>query len=183
MITLDATNGTINLGSSGKISGNAEFDGTVTKTAHPAFRAGCNSDISLSGNQTVAWQDVTSTGHFNIGGHYNTSNGAFTAPVEGIYNFYVAMIWKNMNDGEDMHDAFYLYYNTSGGASGGSLVNYDIRRAEYVAGTTGSGGYYSAFSTCMLNMAANSSVYVRNRVALTLTGNTNFCYWQGYLIG
>ena len=158
--------------------------GYVTKPHQPAFRAGCSSDLNPGANGTIIFQDVTTTGsHFNVGGHYSTTTGAFTAPVAGIYNFYTQILWESMNNGEDMHDAIFIMYNTSGGGTGGNLVSYDARRAEYVAGTTGNSGYYGAFTTVMVNMVAGSSVYVRNKNNLTVHGNRNFTYFQGYLIG
>ena len=158
--------------------------GVVTKPNHPCFRAGCSSDLNPGGNGTIIFQDVTTTGsHFNVGGHYSTTTGAFTAPVAGVYNFYTQVLWESMNNGEDMHDAIYVMYNSSGGGTGGSLVSYDARRAEYVAGTTGNSGYYGAFTTVMVNMVAGGSVYVRNRKNLTVHGNRNFTFFQGYLIG
>ena len=158
--------------------------GVVTKPYQPAFRAGCSSDLNPGGAGTIIFQDVTTTGsHFNVGGYYSTTTGAFTAPVAGIYNFYTQVLWEGINNGEDMHDAIFVMYNPSGGGTGGSLVSYDARRAEYVNGTTGNSGYYGAFTTVMVNMAAGGSCYVRNKNNFTVHGNRNFTYFQGYLIG
>ena len=88
-----------------------------------------------------------------------------------------------MPDGQDMADAIMLYYNSSGGASGGTLVSYDARRAEYIQNETGNAGYYGAFTTLLFYMAANSSIYVRNARSLTVHGNANFTFFQGYLVG
>ena len=83
-----------------------------------------------------------------------------------------------------MDDAFYIYYNSSGGASGGTLVSYDARRAEYIANETGNAGYYGAHSSVMVAMAAGGSVYIRNnRGSIVVHGNANFTFFQGYLIG
>ena len=60
--------------------------GRVTMPYQPAFRATSdNNSQSLTNNVTaVAVFDVAET---NIGGHYNTANGKFTAPVSGFYSF------------------------------------------------------------------------------------------------
>ena len=158
--------------------------GVVTKPNHPCFRAGCSSDLNPGANGTIIFQDVTTTGsHFNVGGHYSTSTGAFTAPVAGVYNFYTQILWESLNNGEAMDDAIYVMYDSSGGSTGGSVVSYDARRAEYIANETGNSGYYGAFTTVMVNMVAGGSVYVRNRKNLTVHGNRNFTFFQGYLIG
>jgi len=158
--------------------------GYVTKPSyHPAFRAGRSSDSNPGANGTIVFNYVSSPTHFNQGGHYSNSTGAFTAPIAGIYNFYTQVLWENVPDGQNMADAIMLYYNSSGGASGGTLVSYDARRAEYIANETGNTGYYGAFTTLLLYMAANSSIYVRNNYNLTVHGNANFTYFQGYLVG
>ena len=83
-----------------------------------------------------------------------------------------------------MDDAFYVMYNSSGGASGGTLVSYDARRAEYIANETGNAGYYGAHTSIMVAMAAGGSVYIRNnRGSIVVHGNANFSFFQGYLIG
>ena len=158
--------------------------GIVTKPSyHPAFRAGRSSDVNPGANGTVVFNYVSSPTHFNQGGHYSNSTGAFTAPIAGIYNFYTQVLWENVPDGQDMADAIMLYYNSSGGASGGTLVSYDARRAEYIQNETGNAGYYGAFTTLLFYMAANSSIYVRNARNLTIHGNANFTFFQGYLVG
>ena len=59
-------------------------DGRVLKPLTPAFR--CH---RTAGNYTsttvIVWNVVT----YNQGGHYNSSNGRFTAPVTGVYQFNV----------------------------------------------------------------------------------------------
>ena len=163
-----------------KISAN----GIVTKPSyHPAFRAGRSSDVNPGANGTIVFNYVSNPTHFNQGGHYSNSTGAFTAPVAGIYNFYTQVLWENVPNGENMADAIMLYYNSSGGASGGVLVSYDARRAEYIQNETGNAGYYGAHTTLLLYMAANSSIYVRNLKNLTVHGNANFTFFQGYLVG
>lgn len=56
--------------------------GRVTMPYQPSFRAYNFVPISAS-TGIIVWQ---TTAH-NVGNHYNTSNGAFTAPVNGTYHF------------------------------------------------------------------------------------------------
>ena len=159
-------------------------DGVVTKPAQPSFRVGRSTDITPGSQSTIVFNYVANPTHFNQGGHYNNSTGAFTAPVAGIYNFYCQVLWEGLSSGQNMDDAFYVMYNSSGGASGGTLVSYDARRAEYISNETGNAGYYGAHTSVMIPMAAGGSVYIRNnRGGLVVHGNKNFTFFQGYLIG
>ena len=154
-----------------------------TKANQPAFRAGRSTDVNPGANGTIVFNYVANPTHFNQGGYYDNSTGAFTAPVAGVYNFYTQVLWENVSSGQNMADCIMLYYNASGGASGGTLVSYDARRAEYIVNETGNAGYYGAHTTLLLYMAANSSIYVRNNYNLTVHGNANFTFFQGYLVG
>jgi hypothetical protein len=149
--------------------------GVVTKPSQPAFKAGRSSNYSAGANSTIIFNDTSGT-HFNIGGHYNTSTGVFTAPVAGVYIFSAVVIYQSIPGGTEMTDAFYIYKNST-------LAAYSFRRAEYEAGYTGTGGYYVDHANTLLELAANDTVSIRNNRAFEIHGNSNYTYFYGYMLG
>ena len=67
--------------------------GRVTKPTNVSFMVKANSNQSYSSNTIFVPQSPVTTGVcHNIGGHFNTSNGEFTAPIAGRY-------WLSMDTG------------------------------------------------------------------------------------
>lgn len=151
-------------------------EGYVTTPSRPAFKAGRSGNYTPSQNTAIVFNDASSAQHFNIGGHYSTSSGRFTCPVAGLYFFHTVVIYgPSLPEGQNMADAFSILRN-------GALVAYAHRRAEYINGTTGSGGYFVEHATVVLNCAANQYVEVNSK-AFPVHGNTHYTYFTGYLIG
>ena len=60
-----------------------DSSGRVLTPSQPAFFAYPNTNTSLGANTTLVLPNT----QFNIGSHYSTSTGRFTAPVAGVYHF------------------------------------------------------------------------------------------------
>jgi hypothetical protein len=58
-------------------------EGYVTKPSQPYFKANLASGVRITGTGDVVFGAAV----HNNGNHYNTSNGRFTAPVNGLYWF------------------------------------------------------------------------------------------------
>ena len=69
---------------SGNTAMTIDNSGRVTTPARPSFAAYLSSTVSYG--SADAYQKITfDSTHHNVGGHYSTSTGKFTAPVTGIY--------------------------------------------------------------------------------------------------
>ena len=153
-------------------------DGYVTTPYQPAFKAGLSANTSVTSLTAIPFNTTSGDGRHNIGGHYNTSNGRFTAPVAGTYHFDVGLLYgPSIPNGTNFDDAAFLYLN-------GSLVAYDERRGEYVDGTTGNGGYYGTWIHNQLYMNSGDYVEVINYNRFSgIHGNSKFTWFAGFLIG
>tara|TARA_Y100001935_G_scaffold229968_1_gene209991 strand:+ start:1585 stop:2568 length:984 start_codon:yes stop_codon:yes gene_type:complete len=137
--------------------------GLVTKPNTPAFRV-----HRTAGNYTsttvIVWNVVT----YNQGGHYNSSNGRFTAPVTGVYQFNVM------------------------GSITGSPVNSSLHRASingsyqidvFPIGDDGA-AHISYANSFLLNLSANDYVEISSASGGNWYGTGNVHnHYSGFLVG
>ena len=155
-----------------KDNGDAVFGYRVTKPNQPSFSAYGNTGIS-NGGQLVVFPSI----RHNVGGHYSTSTGRFTAPVDGLYQFMFTSIGNDSNDTYRM----YLYLN------GSVIGDVHLRLDNKDSGTT----EYCTNGMYTYSLLLNTNDYVQIYVisdggtAWYGSGGTNNTYWQfhGYLIG
>jgi len=169
-------NGEVHITSgSDAVSIKIDGSGRVTKPLQPAFRAGRNSSYSPGAGSDIVFNTVTGGGKHNVGNHYNTSNGRFTAPVAGVYTFTAHVIWEGLSSGKNMADCFHIKIN-------GTNVGYSGRRGEYINGETGNNGYYTDFMTYQYTLAAGDYVTINNTFSETIHGNSNYTTFSGHLV-
>jgi hypothetical protein len=137
--------------------------GIVTKPNQPAFRA-CKDTGDTSSTGYIVWN----ASKINVGGHYSTSTGKFTAPVAGNYYFAVRAltasatqnnIWIGIkHNGNDVLQTYHSHINHSN-ISGEAIIT----------------------------MAANDYVQTYwGGTGMIHTGGTNhhiYSFFQGHLIG
>ena len=148
------------------------FTGAVRQKGNPVFIAYRTSTYSLTTSDT---EMVYTNERIDVGGNYNPSNGRFTAPVTGLYEFAYATIAHNSNTVY----RFQLKVN-------GSLP-YDPMKLELrihnVSSQYGTNGEY----VCYVNMTAGqyASVFARADTNVSCYGDSNFgyTYFRGRLVG
>ena len=81
-----------------------DASGRVTMPYQPAFDAGLTSGNVTTG--TILFNNV----RLNIGNHYSSSTGRFTAPISGLYEFY----WGGIKNATTAVTRAVLYRNGAG---------------------------------------------------------------------
>jgi len=143
-----------------------DSSGRVTTPARPSFRAKLSgSATTVSSGNDIVFDDVTSATHgcHNIGGHYSTSTGKFTAPIAGVYFF-----------------SFSVYRNNAADAEVNMFLG---SQAVGVAREKSDGASYDTMNlTTTLKLSASDEVKIRC-IDGTIYIDTNVHSFCGYLIG
>lgn len=143
----------------------AEFDslGRLTLPQQPAFTAIKADDGGQIASGAYIFNQVT----LNIGNHYNSTNGRFTAPITGTYYFITRLQLYGSISG-----AAAIYFTVNGSNTGsGDYQTYD----QVPNATTHSAPHHAA----LLYLTAGDYVQVQ-RSQPTRGMQSNFC---GYLVG
>jgi hypothetical protein len=143
-------------------------NGVVTKPSNPAFRAyySVNSTWTLSGGAIFNFNAT----EYNIGSCYNTSNGRFTAPVAGVYqfNFYTIVLGN------------YANASISFRKNGGALTSgYNVHFSPYYTSSMWSNVVY----TTSLYLNANDYVHMINNGGTTDFHGDDWSSFSGFLVG
>lgn len=130
---------TSNVMSDANIKARINSSGHLLMPNRPAFHAqGLNTVVN---NSICVWPTI----RFNIGGHYNATNGRFTAPVSGMYVFG----WTNI--GKDINDVYRWRFNVNGSNVGDLHLRQD---------TNASGSEYATNGMYTIPWSLNAGDYV-----------------------
>ncbi len=146
--------------------------GRVTKPSNPCFMVKADSTQSYSGNAIFVCNSPQTSGVcHNIGGHFNTSTGVFTAPIAGRY--YLSMDTGPQFLSSNPTDGWQITVEKNGS-------NSEVASLLFGGGENGYEDHIRADG--IFNLAANDTI--RWRMS-GYGGTMNFVgtKFQGYLVG
>jgi hypothetical protein len=142
-----------------------DASGRVTKPYQPVF-----SVTRSDGDIATASVHVGNVVLANVGSHYNTSNGRFTAPVTGVYAFHCYFMAAGASNDTAISAQFF-----KNGSGLNNSVPYTRASGESFAGMAGH---------VIISLTASDYVELRNSGANNLYGTgTGHNAFSGYLIG
>jgi len=142
-----------------------DSSGRLLTPTRPSFKAKTSATVAFGVNTDIVFNDVTSSGYglHNVGGHYNTSTGIFTAPIDGVYFFQFQVSQQSTSDTEVL-----LYLGTQ-----------DVGFARNFS----DGANYDSLSCCQ-NLMLSAGNQIKARVVSgTAHCNASVASFSGFLIG
>ena len=148
-------------------------EGYVTKPYNPVFMAYRTSYYTTTTSATVL---VFDNEKIDVGGNYNVSNGRFTAPVTGLYEFGYASIASNTQ-------TVYRYDLRINGSIPYSGLRQELRIDQNDQAAYGTNGEFCLYINMTAGQYAEVYVYSDTNVS-TVYGDTSYgyTYFRGRLI-
>jgi hypothetical protein len=164
-VQYDHTNDKLLLGVGGSNVIVMDNAGAVTKPSQPCFSAAL--PAATSSGSAIVWGGE----HLDIGGHFNTSNGRFTAPVSGNYYF---SFWILLDPGGAGHYSRVLFRKN------GTSSTQWTDNLESTA-PTATDPYHSVGGSCVMPLSANDYVDLLND-GQNPTYGTSYGNFSGFLV-
>ena len=150
--------------------------GEITTVNHPIFMAdepavtaGDNNNVIIFGGE-----------NHDIGGHYNQSNGRFTAPVAGRYFFTVSVLMDPNNTGNSHYARLKFRVNGTGSTKYAESLNTAF--GTDAGSSTTTSNYMSLSMSTIISLGANDYVDVTNSGTMPTYG-TGYGSFAGFLVG
>ena len=153
--------------------------GRVTMPYQPAFEATVGTSFSGDGSVAGTETFVFSLARVNVGSHYNTSTGIFTAPVTGLYQFNFFLAPASSDDSARYFRAQLV--KTSGGTA-------DVIFSPHnsVSDEDQNADYNLVSASGVVSLSANDTVKIQFGSSIATSNYTfyqDLCSFSGFLIG
>jgi len=146
-------------------------DGVVSTSARPAFSAYRDSTTTEGLTGTVIFNGVYS----NVGSHYNTSTGIFTAPVSGLYQFNFVGFGSNDTSGN---------YLAAGSSVMVSLMTSSTVFARTYTAAASSAIFPNMSFSAAIPLNANDEIYISVGSSYVYSDASDaYLRFSGYLVG
>jgi hypothetical protein len=146
--------------------------GRVTMPFQPSFEVGGTGGLTFTSVGASEYKLTYASVYHNIGNHYSTSTGHFTAPVTGTYLFQAVMMGVASTS---PHITFSINGSAQGG--GGNYPNNNL----YEHGSYSQNANWIR-TVHIFRLQANDYVRVQS-YAYNTVGSPDRCYFGGHLLG
>ena len=136
--------------------------GRRTLPYQPTFKCKLSGATGANFTGTLVFNNVS----YNIGSHYNSSNGRFTAPIDGRYLF----AWYTNMERAGGNGSFYADWYINGNAQGNRMYSHHSGAWEQIGGTV------------IFDLNANDYVQIQAMTSGNWDGGSYGSY-SGYLLG
>ena len=152
-------------------------EGYVTKPNHPSFCARHQGSDGFDGDIIVLTRISTSWDVWNTGGHYSTTTGKFTAPVDGVYYFEGQLMTTGHSNGDNIQDMLSLMSNNG-------RISYCRQRKSYFRSDEDANGYYTNSVGGSTRLDSGDTVWIQRHSSQNWSySNRYYSYFTGWLIG
>ena len=157
-----STDDTVVFKTNGSTAQTIDSSGRIITPARPAFMA---RRTSLQSAGVI----IFDTAMVNIGSHYNTSTGVFTAPVAGVYSFSPVVL----SDMDGTNQFFVTAIRVNGSSYAQEQVHTDLDNDF--------GGSFTVIAS--LSASDEVDVHTNYKIYGTSSATANFTHFSGYLLG
>ena len=151
------------LGTSSSEKMRIDSAGRVTMPYQPSFAASLNTGNTAGNSADIAFNLV----RHNIGNHYNSGSGYFTAPVAGVYSFNLSVMSNNAITQNNVH----------------YLIMLNGAELQHSYSSSGGGFHHKWNWNGHIQLNANDTININTAGFQMYGGDARYSWFSGHLLG